>query len=247
MCFLILFLHFISFQHRRKLAASKLCQVGHRSCSVGTTFSCDAVSRRLVILVPELFVGRLPVDVDPEIRKEEDDQRKEVEATLTSAKCLDDVGWISSDSRLSLTLWFFYAPWLSTCVECTHSLFSRFSCFVSWLCWPGCVSRNLSRTKPSWVNVQAQKQAAREEEERPTLILSSHKWPSAVAIFPKLPQLNAWYQWENMGKTISDLERTWVHTPCISTFCFEMLAVSHSHQRKSSRQAAGNWDQAQGP
>ena len=36
--------------------------------------------------------------------KEEDDQRKEVEATLTSAKCLDDVGWISSDSRLSLTL-----------------------------------------------------------------------------------------------------------------------------------------------
>jgi hypothetical protein len=58
----------------------------------------------LVILVPELFVGRLPIDVDPEIRKEEDDQRKEVEATLTSAKCLDDVGWISSDSRLSLTL-----------------------------------------------------------------------------------------------------------------------------------------------
>lgn len=127
--FLILFLRFISFQHRRKLAASKLCQVRHRSCSVGTTFSCDAVSRRLVILVPELFqTSYWCWPWNPQQGGRRPTQRSRGDSNLCKV-----VGWIASDSRLSLTLWFFYAPWLSICVECTHSLFSRFSCFVSWL------------------------------------------------------------------------------------------------------------------
>ena len=103
MCLLILFLHFISFQQKKT------------RCFEAVPSSTQELQRRNNFLLRrrQQALGYLGSRTVPDFllmltlkfrSKEEDDQRKEVEATLTSAKWLDDVGWISSDSRLSLTL-----------------------------------------------------------------------------------------------------------------------------------------------